>query len=133
MRKLKSDRSLLMYILLSIVTCGIYSYYFIYDLARDTNDACRGDGKDTKGLIMFIVLTTITCGIYGIIWWYAVAERLNGHCATHGLHSEVTGSSFLLWYILGSIIFIGPFIAMHKLIETSNTVAHDYNTKNGLV
>ena len=28
--KLQTDRSLAMYILLSIITCGIYSYYFIY-------------------------------------------------------------------------------------------------------
>ena len=34
---LKTDRGLLGYIVLSILTCGIYSYYFIYTVARDVN------------------------------------------------------------------------------------------------
>ena len=34
---LKTDRSLVSYILLSIITCGIYSYYFIYKMAYDVN------------------------------------------------------------------------------------------------
>ena len=39
---LKTDRGLLGYIVLSILTCGIYSYYFIYTVARDVNTACAG-------------------------------------------------------------------------------------------
>ena len=35
--RLQDDRSLAIYILLSIVTCGIYSYYFIYKMAHDVN------------------------------------------------------------------------------------------------
>ena len=41
--RLQDDRSLAIYILLSIVTCGIYSYYFIYKMAHDVNIACEGD------------------------------------------------------------------------------------------
>ena len=33
----KQDRSLLTYVLLSIVTCGIYSWIFLYELAKDVN------------------------------------------------------------------------------------------------
>ena len=40
---LKTDRGLLGYIVLSNLTCGIYSYYFIYTVARDVNTACAGD------------------------------------------------------------------------------------------
>lgn len=55
---LKTDRGLLGYIVLSILTCGIYSYYFIYTVARDVNTACAGDGKSTGGLVQFILLST---------------------------------------------------------------------------
>ena len=62
--RLKDDRGLLSYILLSIITCGIYSYYFIYKIAKDVNVACDGDGQNTSGLAAFILLSMITCGIY---------------------------------------------------------------------
>ena len=56
---LKTDRGLLGYIVLSILTCGIYSYYFIYTVARDVNTACAGDGKSTGGLVQFILLSIL--------------------------------------------------------------------------
>lgn len=34
---IKADRDVIGWLLLSIVTCGIYSYYFLYCLARDIN------------------------------------------------------------------------------------------------
>ena len=43
-------RSIGLCIVLSIVTCGIYGYYFLYTMARDTNIACAGDGETTPGL-----------------------------------------------------------------------------------
>ena len=49
--RVKEDRSLLMCILLSIVTCGIYSFYFVYKLAEDMNVLCAGDGEETAGYI----------------------------------------------------------------------------------
>ena len=69
---LKTDRGLLGYIVLSILTCGIYSYYFIYTVARDVNTACAGDGKSTGGLVQFILLSILTCGIYS---WRSVIYR----------------------------------------------------------
>lgn len=68
--KVKEDRSLVMYILLSIVTCGIYSYYFLYSIAQDANVVCADDGKKTSGLAAFILLSIVTCGIYAWIWYY---------------------------------------------------------------
>ena len=37
---MKTNRSLLTYILLSIITCGIYAIYFEYAFARDMNIVC---------------------------------------------------------------------------------------------
>lgn len=61
--RLKDDRGLASYIILSIITCGIYSYYFIYKMAHDVNIACDGDGENTSGLVAFVLLSLITCGI----------------------------------------------------------------------
>ena len=76
MRKIKTDRSLVMYILLTIVTCGIYGYYFIYKLADDLNEMCKDDGEKTGGLIAYILLSIITCNFYQLYWMYKIGNRL---------------------------------------------------------
>lgn len=65
--KVKEDRSLVMYILLSIVTCGIYSYYFLYSIAQDANVVCADDGKKTSGLAAFILLLILRILKLGIL------------------------------------------------------------------
>ena len=72
---LKTNRSLLVVILLSIITCGIYSWIFIYQLASDVNTSCAGDGEETAGLLKFILLSLITCGIYALFWYYKMGEN----------------------------------------------------------
>ena len=132
-QKLKDDRGLLVYILLSIITCGLYSYYFLYKLAADVNVACQGDGKNTAGLIQFIVLSFLTCGIYAWIWYYNLGNRLAENAPRYGLTFSENGTSILMWLIFGSMICgIGPFVAMNILIKNSNAICHAYNVQNGL-
>lgn len=57
---IKADRSLIGWLLLSLVTCGIYSFYFLYCLARDVNTLCQDDGDYTPGLAEFILLSFVT-------------------------------------------------------------------------
>ncbi len=64
---IKADRSLIGWLLLSLVTCGIYSFYFLYCLARDVNTLCQDDGDYTPGLAEFILLSFVTCGFYVLL------------------------------------------------------------------
>ncbi len=133
MRKIKTDRSLLMYILLSIVTCGIYSYWFIYTIAQDLNEICKEDGQKTGGLAAFILLSMITCGIYSFYWYYKIADRMAANAPSYGLSFQENGTTVLLWIIVGSLICgIGSFIAMHIVIKNVNALANAYNARYGL-
>ena len=130
--KVKEDRSLVMYILLSIVTCGIYSYYFLYSIAQDANVVCADDGKKTSGLAAFILLSIVTCGIYAWIWYYNLGNRLSENAPKYGLNFSENGTTVLMWMIFGSFLCgIGPFIAMHILITNMNALAHAYNEGQG--
>lgn len=132
-RRMPTDRSLLVYILLSIITCGIYSYYFIYCLARDVNEVCRDDGQKTGGLLAFILLSFITCGIYAIYWYYSLGNRLAANAPRYGLVFQENGTTILLWYLVGWLMCgIGPFVAMHILIKNTNALCAAYNYANGL-
>lgn len=126
--QVKEDRSLVMYIILTIITCGIYSYYFLYKMAQDMNIMCEGDGNQTAGLVKFILLSYITCGIYGIYWFYALGNRMQLNAPRYGLEFQENGTTVLLWYLVGLVICgIGPFVAMHILIKNMNQMAHAYN------
>lgn len=128
MFRLKTDRSLLLYIILSFVTCGIYSLYFIYALARDLNIVCEGDGRTTGGLVKLILLSAVTCGIYGWIWWYGVGNRLAVNAPRYGMTFPENGTTVLMWMLFGSLLCgIGPFIAMHIIIKNMNMLCGAYN------
>ncbi|MDO5518146.1 MAG: DUF4234 domain-containing protein [Clostridium sp.] len=123
-----TNRGLFKYILLSIITFGIYSYWFIYKLAQDVNEMCDGDGKQTGGLIKFILLSIITCGIYAWIWYYNLGNRLAENAPRYNLQFSENGTSVLMWMIFGVLLCgIGPFIAMHILIKNTNALAKAYN------
>ncbi len=128
---MKTNRSLLVYILLTIVTCGIYAIYFEYAFARDMNIVCAADGKKTRGVIAQVIFTVLTLGIYPIVWLYGVGERINNNSVMRKVASTCTGGSLLLWNILGSLIIIGPFVAMHKRIEGLNRLCDAYNRRQG--
>lgn len=128
----KTNRSLLMYILLNFITCGIYSYIFIYGLANDVNEVCGGDGQKTGGLLAFILLNLVTCGIYSLIWWYKLCNRIAVNGPRYGVTIQENGTTFLLWSLLGSLLCgIGPFIALHQVLRNMNTLCAAYNHQSG--
>lgn len=131
--RLKADRSLVAYILLNFITCGIYGWYFLYALARDVNAVCAGDGKSTAGLVKLILLSFITCGIYSFFWYYNLGNRLAANAPRYGLNFQENGTTILLWLVLGSMLCgIGPFIAMHIIIKNTNTLCGAYNYQHGI-
>ena len=124
---MKANRSLIALILLSIITFGIYPLFFWSGYARDMNIVCQGDNRHTRGILARIIFSTLTFGIYELIWMYSAGERISQNCHKRGIHCNVTGGNVLLWYILGSFIFIGPFIALYKLISGLNDLCYAYN------
>jgi len=127
---MKTNRSLLALILLSLITCGIYSLYFWHVYARDMNVVCMGDGKHTRGILARIVFSILTLGIYDLIWMYGAGERISLNCHRYQTHCNTSGGSVLLWYLLGSLIIVGPFIALYKLIDGLNQLSIAYNNNS---
>ena len=128
----RTNRSVLTYILLNFITCGIYGYIFIYGLANDVNDVCDGDGQKTGGLLAYLLLGSTSCGIYDFIWWYKLCNRISVNGPRYGVTIQENGTTFLLWSLLGSLLCgIGPFIALHQVLRNMNTLCAAYNHKNG--
>lgn len=129
---IKADRSLIGWLLLSLVTCGIYSFYFLYCLARDVNTLCQDDGDYTPGLAEFILLSFVTCGFYAYYWYYKIGNRLQANAPRYGLVLQENGTTVLLWQIFGALLCgLGPIFAMNIIINNTNAMATAYNTRLG--
>lgn len=66
------NRSIALCIILTIITCGIYSIFWNVNMA---NDFAVYNGKKPNGW-MVILLSIITCGIYYLVWVYKMGEEI---------------------------------------------------------
>lgn len=129
--KLKTNRSLLKYILLGIVTLGIYDIVVMYDVTESTNMvATPHDGrKSTNYLLMYFLFGWLSLGIAWLVWYSNLSDRIGNELQRRGMPREVSMSDFWLWCILGSLIIVGPFIYLYKLLKATNMMCEDYNAR----
>ena len=126
----QADRSVIMWLLLSIITCNIYSYYFIYCLARDLNIMCQNDGEETPGLVVFILLSFVTCGFYALYWYYKIGNRLQANAPRYGLMFPENGTTIIMWQTVGALLCgLGPILALKIIIKNTNALAAAYNAR----
>lgn len=93
------QRNIALCIVLSIITCGIYSIYWLICLANDTNTV-TGNPEGTSGGMVFL-FTLITCGIYGFYWAYKQGEKIDNAKQARGIASSNSGILYLVLSILG--------------------------------
>lgn len=125
---LKTDRSLLVLIVLNLITCAIYNLYFIHKLAKDVNILCEGDGKETPGLLKYFCFTLITCGFYSYFWWYNLCNRMQENAPRYGLRFSENGTSYLVWTLVGAMSCgVGYFYATYMVIRNMNELCKQYN------
>lgn len=92
-------RNIVVCIVLTLVTCGIYGIYWIVCLTNDVNTV-SGDVNGTSGG-MVVLLTIVTCGIYGIYWAYKQGEKLDFTKNNRGIPSSNSGVLYLILQIFG--------------------------------
>ncbi len=69
------NRSIALYIVLTIITCGIFGIYWMVVLNDDTNAVTRNPNDMTGGIV--VLLSIVTCGIFGWYWNYKQGEKLD--------------------------------------------------------
>ena len=88
---------------------------------------CEGDGKKTWGFLAYVFFGLITVGIYDLVWLYTVGDRLYDNAKKYNLTFKEGGGTVLLWFLLGALIIVGPFIALHIVFKNTNALADEYN------
>ena len=127
--QLKTNRGLLKTILLSIITLGIYPLVLYSTISTDINlIASRYDGKRTMHYCLLVFLVApITLGIGAIVWCHKISNRIGGELTRRGIAYSFGAGSFWGWNVLGSLIVVGPFIYIHKLLKAMNLLCADFN------
>ena len=128
MRRIKDDRSLFTYIVLGILTLGIYNLWYLHRLVKDVNELCDEDGKRSSGILAYIVFSILTCGLYSFFWWYRIGDMLERAVKRRGLHNSISGGYVLISMVLGALICgIASYVGIYKVFDATNELANDYN------
>ncbi len=131
MNKPIKERSFILYIILSVITFGIYHIVFWNKLSKDANVLCEGDGKKTMKYVFVWLLNIVTLGIFGLIWKFQLANRLQTNAPRYNLKFSEGGPIVLVYNLLLPII--GLFITSLVMVKNFNKLAKEYNDYNGLV
>lgn len=128
-KQLKTNRGLIKYILLSIITFGIYPLVLFSCISEDINViASRYDGKKTMHYCLLVfIFSWLTFGIAPIVWMHRLYARIGNEINRRGIAYSIGAGTFWGWGVLGAFIYVGPFIAMHKLFKAMNLLSADYN------
>lgn len=65
-------RSIASCIILSLVTCGIYTIFWWINIQNEF--ATKNNDNANGGMVVF--LSIITCGIYSLIWFYQMGKNV---------------------------------------------------------
>ncbi len=128
--QLKTNRGLLKYILLSIITFGIYGIVLFSSISTDINViAGRYDGKRTMHYCLLVFLVGwLTAGIAFFVWYHRISARIGAELTRRGVYYRFGAGTYWLWGFLGTFILVGPLVYCHKLFKAMNLLSLHYNT-----
>ena len=129
--QLKTNRGLLKFILLSIITLGIYGIVVMSEISTDINTiASRYDGKKTMHycLVLF-VFSWLTLGIVPLVWSHRLSHRIGAELSRRGIAYKFGAGTLWGWGKLGMLNLVGPFVYTHKLLQSMNLLCADFNQR----
>lgn len=117
------QRNIAVAILLSLVTCGIYSIYWFIVLSDDVGRA--NENPKISGITAFL-LNIVTCGIYGIYWSYKLGKEMFEANQKHGIAANDNSVLYLILSLFGFQIVTWAIIQseLNKIAVGNSTPAN---------
>lgn len=116
-----------LYVILEIVTLGIYGIFFWYKWTEDVNKLCEGDDKDSANYILVAILDCFSLTIYSFVWNYQMLERLYQKAPEYGVELKHGGVWALVWR------FFLPVVCSYTKVKYLNKLIDAYNASNAPV
>ena len=92
-------KSLATCIILSFVTCGIYTIYWFYSMTKDV--VSMNSREYTTEPTTAVLLNLVTCGIYGMYWNYKMGKALDEIKASRGIRPADQSIVYLILGVFG--------------------------------
>jgi hypothetical protein len=128
-KKLTTNRGLLLYIVFTVITFGIYPLVAFSLISSEVNKICK-DGKNTMPYWIVLFLSPFALGIPLLVWYHRISNRIGNELKRREIDYSFSATTFWGWFILGSLLFgIGPWVFIHKFLKASNKINADYNTR----
>ena len=127
MKLIREKRSLFIYLLLSVLTFGIYAIYHQYMMICDINTMLKEDGKKTPQVFWLLLLFVPTLTLYPLFWHCALGNRLRANLRARNIPCAVGGGGQLLLVLLGRQCLPLLWIAQYNVIHACNDLAKQYN------
>ena len=127
MKKINENRSLFLFLILSVLTLGIYTLYHQYAMIRDINVMLKGDGKHTPQIFWVILLFIPTLTLFPLFWHYGLGKRLRANLRARDLPCTIGGGAQFLLSLFGRQVLFLAWIAQYNLIHACNDLAVYYN------
>ena len=96
-------------LLFSILTCGIYYYWWVYKVSAEVQEFL---GEPDTPPIIELVLAALTCGLYLFYWDWKIAEKIDRMRGQVGLAPTNSALLYLVLNILGA----GPVYGLGLLV-----------------
>lgn len=76
-RAMITSKSVILYLILYVVTCGLFELFWLYSLANDINSILESNGKRAMTSAgMTVLLDIVTCGLYKIYFFWKAGKSL---------------------------------------------------------
>ncbi|MCR4879358.1 MAG: DUF4234 domain-containing protein [Bacilli bacterium] len=124
-----TNRGFFKFIILSIITLGIYGLIFEYRYGKDLNTCRQAYGLRTKmGFFAAFFLSFVTFGITGLIY---LINKVSDTYSLAARETETRGSvaTFFVFNILLVWTVVCPIIAWSQLFKTMNFLCEKVNSK----
>ena len=114
-------QNVVLYLILNIITLGIYGIFFWYRWTENVNTICKDDEKDSANYLLVYILDWFSCGIYTLAWNYQQSERLYQAASKYGVTINQGGLFTVLLRIFCSpVAHAFKIINANKLIDAYN-------------
>jgi len=126
--RLPTKRGLGKMFFLGILTLGIYPTVIWSRIVTEINIAAsRHDGRRTMPYFAMLMLSPVTLGILPLVWFHNFCCRVGDELKYRRINYTFGPKAFWLWGVLGSLILVGPFVFVHKLMKAMNKINDDFN------
>ena len=103
-------RSGVMVIVFTLITCGIYWFYWLYQAMEDINRMTGEQRINSTGLL----IGSILCFPIAFLVLYKLDQELARLAPAEGTHYK---ENFTMWLLLVLLMGLGTYVAMYQITE----------------